>query len=554
MNTRNEKGNQAMQKKLDMTRVGRWTGRVGYGLASFLIVMFLLSSHSLRAHAAEPIVIGDGSPETCTYGALYQALADLPTGGSITFNCGPGPVTILVDELVFDRDLTMDGGGLVTFSGGSDLGDMFGIHEGATVHFMNFTIANGLGACSGPIYNHGTLTLQHITLANNDSGHGCGSGAIFSDGTLTIEDSVITGNFGGCDPVQCGPGGGIGNAGNMYIVNSTISSNSALGSGGGIENSGTATIETSTISGNSSLCGTIGWDDRELCFSGGGIHNSGILTLINTTVSGNSAGDAGGGIYNTGTLLLQNTTLADNTAKSTGGLANGNAATLQNSILAGNSETSQQPSDCSGTLASLGYNLIQDLNGCTLKGNAPGDLLGIAPMLAPLQDNGGSSLTQAPLPGSPAIDTGNPAAPGSGGGACEAADQRGVARPQGPRCDIGAVEAQQNILDIQIDIRPGNSKNTVNLRSKGVIPVAILSTATFDARTVSLSSVVFGPDSASPIRNFFMDVNKDGLPDLVLHFRTQQAGLPAGDTQACLAGQTASGVPVEGCDQIRSVP
>ena len=63
-------------------------------------------------------------------------------------------------------------------------------------------------------------------------------------------------------------------------------------------------------------------------------------------------------------------------------------------------------------------------------------------MLGPLQDNGGPTFTHALLAGSPAIDARNPAAPGSGGNACEATDQRGVARPQGAACDIGAFELE----------------------------------------------------------------------------------------------------------------
>lgn len=65
----------------------------------------------------------------------------------------------------------------------------------------------------------------------------------------------------------------------------------------------------------------------------------------------------------------------------------------------------------------------------------------VDPLLGPLQDNGGPTFTHALLAGSPAIDTGNPALLGSGGSACEATDQRGVARPQGSACDIGAYEA-----------------------------------------------------------------------------------------------------------------
>jgi hypothetical protein len=87
-----------------------------------------------------------------------------------------------------------------------------------------------------------------------------------------------------------------------------------------------------------------------------------------------------------------------------------------------------------------GYNLIQYKAGCTLAGDTTGNTTGQNPIPGPLQDNGGSAITQALLPGSPANHAANPAAPGSGGNACEASDRRGGARPQGSRCAIGAVE------------------------------------------------------------------------------------------------------------------
>ena len=133
-----------------------------------------------------------------------------------------------------------------------------------------------------------------------------------------------------------------------------------------------------------------------------------MMTIVNSTISGNDAGSGGGGIQNSGTLSLTNTIIANNP----GG-------------------------DCYGSVTSLGYNLDND-GTCSL--NATGDKSNVDPKLGPLQDNGGPTFTHALLPGSPAIDAGNPAAPGSGGLACSANDQRGVARPQGTRCDIGAFE------------------------------------------------------------------------------------------------------------------
>ncbi len=110
-------------------------------------------------------------------------------------------------------------------------------------------------------------------------------------------------------------------------------------------------------------------------------------------------------------------------------------------------------------------------------------------------------------------------------------------------------------ISVEIDIKPGSDPNSINPRSKGVIPVAILTTEGFDATTVEPLSVEFGPDGASEFhgRGHINDVDGDGDDDLVLHFRTQETGIVAGDTEACLAGETTSGDPIKGCDTIRTV-
>ena len=85
-----------------------------------------------------------------------------------------------------------------------------------------------------------------------------------------------------------------------------------------------------------------------------------------------------------------------------------------------------------------------------------------------------------------------------------------------------------------------------------MIPVAILSTSTFDVSAVVAASVIFGPSGATSTQNSLEDVNGDGRADLVLHFRTQETGLKPGDTQACLTGQTKSGTPIHGCDSVHT--
>jgi hypothetical protein len=106
---------------------------------------------------------------------------------------------------------------------------------------------------------------------------------------------------------------------------------------------------------------------------------------------------------------------------------------------------------------------------------------------------------------------------------------------------------------VNIDIKPGSFPNSINLRSKGKVPVAILSSPIFDATTVDRSTVVFAGASPLPIGKSPEDVNSDGLLDVVLHFETKDLDLQPGDTEACLGGKTLNGQEFEGCDSVRIV-
>jgi hypothetical protein len=108
---------------------------------------------------------------------------------------------------------------------------------------------------------------------------------------------------------------------------------------------------------------------------------------------------------------------------------------------------------------------------------------------------------------------------------------------------------------VTIDIKPGSDTNPINPRSRGVIPVAILTTDTLNATTVDPTTVHFGRSGseAAVVQSALEDVNGDGRLDLILHFRSQETGIQCGDTSALLTGATAGGQAIQGADAIVTV-
>jgi hypothetical protein len=352
-------------------------------------------------------------------GSLRDALATAVDGDIIDATGVFGTILLTSGELQITHAVTISGpgAGSLAVDGNGSFRVFDNLASGVTI--SGFTITNGsaTGANGGGIFHEGgnsaTLRLSNCIVSGNSADFG---GGIFnSNGTVTVDSCTISDNGAGFS------GGGISSsaldgAANLTVTNSTISDNSATGNdGGGIQNgaSGTTLSVASVIVSNSTLSG------NSATGNGGAIANAADVppnnaraTITNSTISDNSATANGGGIYNaTAEFQIGDTIL--------------NAGSSGENIFN------------DGRATSLGYNLSSDNGGGVLTGT--GDQINTDPMLGPLQDNGGPTFTHALLPGSPAIDTGDPAfvpPPNF--------DQRGPGfdRVVNGRIDIGSFEVQ----------------------------------------------------------------------------------------------------------------
>jgi hypothetical protein len=306
-------------------------------------------------------------------------------------------------------------------------------------------LSGGSSGSGGGVSNYGTLIIESSIVSRNTANSG---GGVSNSGVLSLEYSTISGN-------TARLGGGVSNggtrkvvagatlknanktgpycyynyfygefcyyyysySGNLTINNSTISKNSARVGGGVVNNSGDVIIQDSTISKNSaegfSYYGTY-YDGI-----GGGISNHGSVTVTGSTISANHA-HTGGGVFNDATLTLNRSLISGSTASVGAEIADYGSVTSENFNLFGSN----------GNAGVTGF--IPGLTDIV-----PGHGVKVGKILGPLKNNGGPTQTHALKRGSPAADVISFSDPG-----CTGTDQRGVARPQGASCDIGAFESE----------------------------------------------------------------------------------------------------------------
>jgi hypothetical protein len=390
-------------------------------------------------------------------GSLRQALADANDGDVIGFAV-TGTIGLTSGELLVNRSITISGPGAENLAvNGNAKSTVFHVAPAETVTISGLTTINGYTTGSGGgIHNdHATLTLNNCTITDN-SGGGTYNDAQYMEGEplsalLMINSSSVSNNSDG-GIYNNAEGGGIAT---LEITDSILSNNdsgSAINSHGFLCifcGQGTATVQITSSSITDNPGGAIYSDTGIPCCpitvsianstisgnAGTAIYNS---TLASTAVSNSTISDNGGGIYNnagsTGSSVSNSTMSNNGTEMSSDGPP---TLYMQNTIFkvspGGHSIVNN-----GGTVHSNGYNISSDDGGGYL--SAPGDQINTDPLLGPLQDNGGPTFTHELLPGSPAIDAGDPNFVGP-----PDYDQRGpnYDRVRGGRIDVGSFEVQE---------------------------------------------------------------------------------------------------------------
>ncbi len=356
----------------------------------------LLSQRNPAANIS--ILSGDiGSLGIVTDNSYHVLTVDLPSGASA-----------LVDGV---RVVAGRADGLA--SSGNDWGGGIYIQAGSPT-LRNLIVSGNYASIDGGglvVRIGSSAALNNVTFNGNAAGS-LGGGVFAAGNSLALTNVVFSGN------IAAHTGGGIFHGGtSATLTNVVFDQNMATDSGGGMSVQGNAALRNVTFSNNSAA------------FGGGLAGNSDTMTLTNVTFYQNMSTEFGGGMCSCSTNSNETLTNVTFSANIGGGLfVNGpNHPVVRDGLFWADSTW-----EVLGLGASITNSVVQ--GGCPLNSTCSG-LITTDPKLGSLQNNGGFSKTMALGAGSSAIDTGNNAT-------CAPKDQRGVVRPQGAACDIGAYEVR----------------------------------------------------------------------------------------------------------------
>src|ERR1700693_5116963 len=406
------------------------------------------------------------APIACSTPALISAIAAVTGGGSVTLAGG------CVSTLPGGNNSTDGGTGLPVITGtvaiagsgatitrstatGTPTFRIFDVAGSGTLSLDSLTLSNGLMSSTGStggagIYNHGTLAVSASTFSGNSSPspNGVSGGAISNSGQLTVTTSTFTNN-------QAQEGASIFNQNTATVNQTTFANNDGtIYGGGGILNAfGTTNVSNSTFVGNTGR-------------GGGAIDNDTTMTIRNTTFFNNSDNGTGGGaINNFGTMTFIQSTLSGNKANTGANIHNfsSGSVTATTTLIMSIVANGLGGSNCNSNgppIIDSGYNLD---SGSSCGFSASQHSINSAdPQILALGANGGPTQTMALPLSSPATN----AIPTSVSGCSGSSDQRGIARPQGSGCDIGAFETIISSSDTQPPTVPtGLSASSVTASS-----------------------------------------------------------------------------------------
>ncbi len=424
---------------------------------------------SLRAGLADSAVtdICFGVSGTISLSSTLQIFTPVTITGSTSLIIdGNNLVQIFLVEESSSTDAVRINGLTLTHgnatAGNSIAGGALQVLQG-NVTVVGAIITSNTAESGGGVYNQATLTLSGCGITNNTAVNGAGGGIEnTSGGNLTLQDSAVTGNVD-----SASPGGGVDNGGTLTITGGTFSGNQATQGGAINNNSYYASIYDSA--------GTL-FSSNTASQDGGAIYNQGYLSVIQALFTGNASHSSvsdyvscGGALCNIDTAYINESTFTTNTTNGSGGAIQNYSSgylNLEDDTITGNAATvSGSGLDIASTAIPTANNTIiaentaiagaanSDCNGCIAL-NGVANLIGVTVNLGPLALNGGPTETMMPLPGSPAINAGNPQPPGTEG--FDSTDQRGFSRfNSNGGLDIGAV--QTHYSSVSFLAQPSNT-------------------------------------------------------------------------------------------------